>query len=32
MDPTDKDSTAQAVRLNGETVELQRLNLDETAH
>ena len=31
MDPTDKDSAAQAVRLNGETVELQRLNLDETA-
>ena len=31
MDPTSKDAGNYAIRLNGETVELQRLNLDETA-
>ena len=31
QDPTSKDAGKYAILLNGETVELQRLNLDETA-
>ena len=31
QDPTSKDADKYATLLNGETVELQRLNLDETA-
>ena len=31
VDPTSKDARDHAITLNGETVELQRLNLDETA-